>query len=112
MKLALVMQSMSIREYLVNFSYLESRLAERGIRPVSTREAQGLGLLGGIVPFADIFQQVQLKVANDARFKKNIGSTLDMTDQERKVSFLNNMFAFKKATARRRKGVKKLVIVE
>ena len=101
-----------IREYLVNFSYLESRLAERGIRPVSTREAQGLGLLGGIVPFADIFQQVQLKVANDARFKKNIGSTLDMTDQERKVSFLNNMFAFKKATARRRKGVKKLVIVE
>ena len=99
-----------IREYLVNFNYLESRLAERGIRPISAREARGLGLLGGVVPFADIFQQVQLKVANDARAKRNIGSTLEMTDQERQVSFLNSMFAFKKASAPRRKGAKKLVI--
>lgn len=99
-----------IREYLVNFPYLESRLAERGIRAISAREAQGLGLLGGVVPFADVFQQVQLKAANDARSKKNIGTSLDMTDQERQVSFLNNMFAFKKAAAPRRKGAKKLVI--
>lgn len=85
-----------IREYLVNFAYLEKKLAERGIRVLSAKEAKGLGLLGGIVPFGDIYQQLQLQASKDRRFASSVGAALSMSEPEKKVSFLNNMFVFKK----------------
>ena len=86
-----------IREYLVNFAYLETRLAEKGIRPITVEEARGLGLLGAIVPFGDVFQSVQLAASSDRRLRANLGSALTMTDPEKEISFLNNMFVFRKA---------------
>lgn len=84
-----------IREYLVNFAYLEKRLAEHGVRALTVREAKGLGLLGGITPFGDLYQQMQLMASKDRRFAGSIGAALAMSDPEKQVSFLNNMFVFK-----------------
>ena len=104
-----------IREYLVNFAYLETRLAEKGIRPITVEEARGLGLLGAVVPFGDVFQNVQLSASSDRRLRANLGSALTMTDPEKEISFLNNMFVFRKAgqSAPRKKTQRtKLLVVE
>ena len=53
--------------------------------------------MGGVVPFGDIYQEMQLQASKDRRYASSIGAALSMSEQEKKVSFLNNAFVFKKA---------------
>ena len=63
-------------EYLVNFDYFESRLAEHGISRVEITKFEDIGLLP-----SEIKKHLRLK---------------NMTSVERQISDLNSLFIFKK----------------
>jgi SAM-dependent methyltransferase len=67
------------REYLVNFDYLTRSMENYGFKPLTQSEARELNLPSGIGNFKQMYTQ---------NFKMNA--------DERKISFYNNYFVFKK----------------
>ena len=67
------------REYLVNFDYLVRIMENYGFKPLTQSEARDLNLPSGIGNFKQLYQQ---------HYK--------MTADERKISYFNNFFVFKK----------------
>lgn len=85
-----------IKEYLVNFPFLVHSLENYGFVPITKLEAKELGIPNGIGSFRDLYTMAENNVKRDSFFKKQIGQALKMSDSERKISFLNNYFIFKK----------------
>ena len=67
------------REYLVNFDYLVRVMENYGFKPLTQSEARDLNLPSGIGNFKQLYKP---------NFK--------MTPEERKISYFNNYFVFKK----------------
>lgn len=83
-------------EFLVNYDYLGRIMENYGFKLITRDEAQSLGLPEGTGMFSDLFQQMQEQVKRD-RFKKNeYGTALQMNANEKKISFLNRYFVYKK----------------
>ena len=81
----------TIGEYLVNANFFIEEMNKFGLSIISDEEAQGLGLPHGTGMFSELFQQmVRLKATNFAL----------MTPDEKKISFLNRYFIFKKFVTR------------
>jgi len=81
-----------ISEYLVDFKLLEAELALRGIRLLDKDEMTALGLRFSTGLFASLYADLETSKATD-RFTQ---SALQMTDQEKKYSFMNRWFIFRK----------------
>jgi len=83
-------------EFLVNYDYLQRMMENYGLKLVTREEAQSLGLPEATGMFSDMYQQMQEEVKRD-RFKRNdYGNALDMTPYEKRISFLNRYFVYKK----------------
>ena len=85
-----------INEYLVSFPYLIRIMENYGFVPITKVEAKELDLPNGIGSFRDLFTYAESKSNRDHHFKKQIGKALQMSTAEKKISFLNNYFIFKK----------------
>ena len=86
----------SFPEYLVNFDYLKELLEMYGFSPIDGDECKDFGLFTGIDSFQRLFTKMGNDVENSEISKNQIGKALSMTDNEKKVSFLNNYFIFRK----------------
>jgi len=83
-------------EFLVNYDYLERVMENYGFKLITRDEAQSLGLPEATGMFSDLYQQMLEEVKRN-RFKANdYGFALDMTSYEKKISFLNRYFVYKK----------------
>ena len=85
-----------IKEYLVNFNYLIRSLENYGFIPITKAEAKEIGLPNGVGSFRDLYTMTENNIKRDPMIRKQIGQTLKMSDSEKKISFLNNYFIFKK----------------
>ena len=83
-------------EYLVNFDYLERIMENYGFKLVTRDEAKSLGLPEGSGLFSELFNLLQDEVKRSPFKKNEYGDALEMTPNEKKISFLNRYFAFKK----------------
>ena len=83
-------------EYLVNFDYFKELLEMYGFAPIDADECKQFGVFTGVDSFQRLFNKMGNDVENNEIPKKQIGKALDMSDNEKKVSFLNNYFIFKK----------------
>lgn len=83
-------------EYLVNFKYLTRTLENYGFVPISDETAKQLGFPSGVGSFAELYELMEDELLNKRLKKVNIGSADKMTSNEKKISFLNNYFIFKK----------------
>ena len=83
-------------EYLVNFDYFKEVLELYGFDMIDSTECKDFGILTGVDSFQRLFAKMQNKVEKKKLHVKKIGTALNMTDYEKKVSFLNNYFIFKK----------------
>lgn len=99
------------REYLVNFAYLTRLMEDYGFVPLSTAEANSIGLPQSIGSFSELFAVLREETEKRPSTKRNYGKSLSMTSAERQISFLNQYFVYKKvrnvdnaATARRLSG--------
>lgn len=83
-------------EFLVNFDYLKRVMENYGFVLIDRDEAKSLGLPEGSGLFSELFN-LMLSESKKNKLKKNpYGSALDMTPAEKKISFLNRYFVYKK----------------
>lgn len=82
-----------ISEYLINFDYLVRVMENYGFQLLDRDEAKSLGLPEGTGLFQDLFSQM----INEPQTNWcNYGKATNMTEFEKKISFLNRYFIFKK----------------
>ena len=86
----------NIGEFLVNFDYLNRIFELYGFKLIDREEAKSLGLPEGSGLFSELFVNMQEQIKINKYKEKDYGSALKMTSFEKKISFLNRYFVYKK----------------
>lgn len=86
----------SFTEYLVNFDFLTMELEKYGFKLLGETELKHLKLPSSITSFKTIFEEIQQKTQINKSLTKNYGNSTKLNKDEQFISFLNNMFVFKK----------------
>jgi hypothetical protein len=85
-----------IPEYLINFNYLERIMLNYGFQLIDSDEAKSLGLPNGCGFFNELFDEMTNEISKNKFKASNYGKAPFMTSFEKKISFLNKYFVFKK----------------
>lgn len=88
----------TLSEYLVNFEFFKSTMEKYGLRLVTDKEASQMGLPEGSGLFSDLYNAMMNEVQKNPFKKADYKSAIQMKDYERRISFLNRYFIFKKIT--------------
>jgi hypothetical protein len=87
----------TFREYLVNFNYLKRLMANFGFDVVQRDDAlKDLGLPDGTGMFEQLHAQMMARIKQTPSLASDFGDAHDMRDYERRISFYNRYFVFKK----------------
>ena len=86
----------NIGEFLVNFDYLNRIFELYGFKIIDREEAKTLGLPEGSGLFSELFMNMQEQIKINKYSEKDYGSAIKMTSFEKKISFLNRYFVYKK----------------
>ena len=89
----------TISEYLVNFDYLNRIMEDYGFKIIDRNEAQTLGISEGTGLFSDLYMKMMEEVKrNKHKFRESneYGKSENMNAFEKKISFLNRYFIYKK----------------
>ena len=92
----------TFREYLVNFTYLSRIMQNFGFSLITKKDAQSLNLPSGSGMFSELFNLMDIKKKQNAKRnskfgnREEYGTAGNMTSYEKKISFLNRYFVFKK----------------
>ena len=86
----------SISEYLVNFDYLNRVMSAYGFEIASREEALDMGLPDGSGLFSELFMNMLDEISKNKFKAKDYEKAPDMTAYEKKISFLNRYFVYKK----------------
>lgn len=82
-----------LSEYLINFDYLNRVMENYGFTLVTREEAKELGLPEGTGLFNELFSQMMEEETSN---RCNYGKAPEMKEYEKKISFLNRYFIYKK----------------
>ena len=85
-----------ISEYLINFDYLNRVFEDYGFKLVDRVEAQTLGLPQGTGLFSELFLNMLDEIKLNKYKAKDYKDAPNMTAFEKKISFLNRYFVYKK----------------
>ena len=97
-KISVYQQSINnmFSEYLVNFDYLNRIMENYGFKLITRSEAQLLGLPEGSGLFEELFNIMEQEIKRNPSKKFVYGDAYKMTADEKKISFLNRYFVYKK----------------
>lgn len=84
------------REYLVNFKYLQRMMENYGFSLVTNEEASDIGLPNGSGLFNELYDSMVSEISKNFKNKKEYGVAENMTIEEKKISFMNRYFIFRK----------------
>ena len=85
-----------IPEYLINFDYFNRVMSAYGFEIVSREEAQEFGLPEGSGYFSELFLHMLDEIQRNKFKAKDYGDAPMMSAIEKKISFLNRYFVYKK----------------
>ena len=85
-----------IPEYLINFNYLERIMLNYGFQIIDLDEARSLGLPQGCGFFSELFDEMTNEISKNKFKSSNYGMAPNMSKYEKRISFLNKYFVFKK----------------
>lgn len=86
----------TITEYLINFDYFERLMDAYGFKLVTREEANEMGFPEGTGLFSELFINMLDQISKN-KFKANdYGLAQNMTSFEKRISFLNRYFIYKK----------------
>ena len=85
-----------ISEYLVNFDYFNRVMSAFGFEIISRDEAKEFGLPEGSGLFSELFLYMLDEIAKNKFKAKDFDEAPNMTSIEKKISFLNRYFIYKK----------------
>ena len=100
------------REYLVNFNYLQRVMENYGFSLVTKEEAEGLGLPNGSGLFDELFNSMNIELERNFKNQKEYKSAQNMTNEEKKISFMNRYFVFRKTHNVNAEKVYKLLVTK
>lgn len=83
-------------EYLVNYDYLVTVMEDFGFVLLSREEAKTMGLPNSMGNFNELFDIMEDEISARRLKKSDVGRALAMSPDEKKISFLNKYFIFKK----------------
>ena len=86
----------TFREFLVNYDYLQRILENYGFVPITQEEAKYFNLPSSIGTFSQLYHQMINDIKRDKQLKTAYGQAHNMNANEKKISFLNKYFVFKK----------------
>jgi hypothetical protein len=86
----------TISEYLVNFDYLDRVFETYGFKVISRDEAKQFGLPEGSGLFSELFMNMLDEISKNKYKSKDYGESQFMTSNEKRISFLNRYFVYKK----------------
>ena len=86
----------SFPEYLVNFDYFTTIMEKHGFKLLTPTELKDLNLPSSLDSFESLFKKLDTEVKIGMRKKSEIGQSLYMNSLEKRISFLNNYFIYKK----------------
>ena len=86
----------TISEYLVNFDYLNRVMSSYGFEIISREEAKELGVPDGSGLFSELFLNMMDEISKNKFKAKDYDKAPYMTAPEKKISFLNRYFIYKK----------------
>lgn len=86
----------TFREYLVNYKYLLRVMENNGFVLLTESEYKQLNLPNSMGNFEQLYNFMKMEVEKSPYLAKKLGSALDLSDEEKQISFLNNYFIFKK----------------
>ena len=86
----------SISEYLVNFDYFTELLDNFGFVPCPAKDLQKMHFKNSIGSFEELYNEMEENIKLNRIKKHYIGDALNMTNNEKEISFLNNYFIYKK----------------
>ena len=84
------------KEYLVNYDYLFQVLADFGFVLLSLDEAENIGLPNSTGMFRELYNSMESEVKRFPETKEDYGNALNMSPEEKTISFLNRYFIVKK----------------
>jgi hypothetical protein len=84
------------REYLVNFDYFTQIMEDYGFSLISDEEASNIGMYSGSALFSSFYNNIKSDSNIENDFISQYKNQLNMSEQEKKISFLNRYFIFKK----------------
>lgn len=87
----------TFREYLVNFDYFVKVMEDFGFVLVPNETAHKMGLPSGSGLFDELFHSMQSEIKRNPRAASDYGTAELMTSDEKRISFLNRYFVFRKA---------------
>jgi hypothetical protein len=83
-------------EFLINFDYLNRIMELYGFKLVDRDEAQNLGLPEASGLFSELFMTMIEEIKRNKYKENDLGNATKMTEFEKKISFLNRYFVYKK----------------
>ena len=86
----------SFPEYLINFDYLHRIMENYGFKLITRDEARSIGLPEGSGLFGELFNRMLDEIKHNKQQHLRYGSAAEMNALERKISFLNRYFVYKK----------------
>ena len=86
----------TISEYLVNFDYFNRVMSAYGFEVISREEAKDIGLPDGSGLFSELFLNMLDEISKNKFKAKDYEESPNMTTYEKKISFLNRYFVYKK----------------
>jgi len=85
-----------ISEYLVNFDYLNRVMSAYGFEIISQEEAREMGMPNGSGLFSELFLNMSDELSKNKFKAKDYEQAPNMSANEKKISFLNRYFIYKK----------------
>ena len=85
-----------MQEYLVNFDYVTRIMEDYGFVLVYKNECIKMGLPDSTGMFSELFTNLQNDIKRDRRVAADYGKAENMTEEEKRISFMNRYFVFKK----------------
>jgi len=86
----------TISEFLVNFDYLNRVFESYGFKIIDRDEAKELGFPEGSGLFSELFVNMMEEIKINKNKAKDYGNAPSMSSFEKKISFLNRYFVYKK----------------
>jgi len=84
------------REYLVNFEYFTRIMEDYGFILVTKDEAKHMNLPNGTGMFSELFTLMEVELKSNPKNEANYRKAKYMTPEEKRISFMNRYFVFKK----------------
>ena len=86
----------TFKEYLVNYNYLTKILENFGFIPLTYDELKEINLTNSVGNFSDLFEILQQEIKKDKKKLNEFGSANNMSEELKRISFLNKYFIYKK----------------